>query len=593
MRHQILFFLVIFICQYQFAHTQTSPSTSWWNPAEQNYHAIEGQGWPVDSDFEYTRLPRVAEKTVRDAVWNLSRHTAGLLIRFRSNSEKISVRYQVGGNFEMPHMPATGVSGVDLYAKNSNGEWLWCRGRFTFGDTLYYEFDGINPSDAFHELGREYQLYLPLYNSVEWMEIGVPDHSTFEVKPLRKEKPIIVYGTSIAQGGCASRPGMAWPAVLGRRLDNPVINLGFSGNGRLESEVIDLINEIDAKVFILDCLPNLTPGKDRSLEEVRQLIIDAVKRLRAKHADTPILLTEHAGYSDGTLNISRYETYTQLNAVLRESYASLLSQGITKIYLLPNNKIGLDSDSFVDGTHPTDLGMVQYADAYEQCIRKILDEPIGINTTTVPVTQMREPGNYIWEDRHEQLLSMNKTDPPKICFFGNSITHFWGGLPAGPKVNGGDTWDVNFGDLGVRNFGFGWDRIENVLWRIYHEELDGFNAEQIILMLGTNNLHLNTDEEIIEGLDLLVDGIKIRQPKAKITLVGIFPRREQESRVQLLNLKIAQLAGINNIHYINIGEKLLNEDGEIDESLFSDGLHPNEKGYSLLGPTLRKYLIRN
>jgi GDSL-like Lipase/Acylhydrolase family len=96
-----------------------------------------------------------------------------------------------------------------------------------------------------------------LYNSVQWMEIGIQEGTLFNPLPTRKEKPIVVYGTSIAQGGCASRPGMAWPAILGRKLDRPLINLGFSGNGRLEKEVIDLMIEIDAKLFVLDCLPNL------------------------------------------------------------------------------------------------------------------------------------------------------------------------------------------------------------------------------------------------------------------------------------------------------------------------------------------------
>ena len=95
--------------------------------------------------------------------------------------------------------------------------------------------------------------------------------------------------------------------------------------------------------------------------------------------------------------------------------------------------------------------------------------------------------------------------------------------------------------LGIRNFGFGWDRIENVLWRVNHEELDGFAADQVILMLGTNNLHLNSDEEILEGLGLLVDVIQIKQPTAKITLIGILPRRQYEERIHVLNLKISQI----------------------------------------------------
>lgn len=590
-RYHLLFVVLLLIPLTSFS--QDDSGIAWWNPAQHKFTAIEGQGWPNEVALPYDRLPKEAEKNVRESVWNLSRHAAGLMIRFRSNSERIIVRYQVkNDDFAMPHMPATGVSGVDLYAKNSDGAWLWCRGKFTFEDTVSYNFDGINPKDAYHNLGREYQLYLPLYNSVEWLEIGVMENSQFQPLPTRQEKPIVVYGTSIAQGACASRPGMAWTSILGRKLDNPLINLGFSGNGRLESELIDLIKEIDAKVYILDCLPNLSLNSNRTKEDVRQLILSSVRTLKKAQPDIPILLTEHAGYSDGPTNISRDKTCKELNEVLANTFAELKIEGINGIYVLPKSEIGLGIESFVDGTHPSDLGMMQYANAYESYLRKILHEPIGINSTTIPVTQMREPGNYDWEQRHEELLSMNKLDPPKVCFFGNSITHFWGGTPKGPYQNGGESWDKSFDGLGIRNFGFGWDRIENVLWRVYHEELDGFEAEQVMLMLGTNNLHLNSDKEIIEGLELLIQAFKARQAKAKITLIGILPRRQQEERVSLLNLEIAQLAGIMNVHYIDIGHKLLNQESKIDESFFSDGLHPNEKGYKLLGPELRQYLVK-
>ena len=280
-----------------------------------------------------------------------------------------------------------------------------------------------------------------------------------------------------------------------------------------------------------------------------------------------------------------------MNKVLRETYAQLKSEGVKNIYLLPKNEMGQGIDSFVDGTHPSDLGMVQYAEGYEKYIRKIFDQPVGTIPTSIPVTQRREPGNYDWEQRHQELLKMNCTDPPKICFFGNSITHFWGGIPEGPFRNGGDTWDDNLKDLGVRNFGFGWDRIENVLWRVYHEELEGFRAEQIVLILGTNNLHLNSNAEIIGGLELLIQAIQHKQPDAKISLIGILPRSQEETRVHELNLKISQLAGMMDIYYTDIGKKLLNDQGEIDESYFSDGLHPNEKGYKILGPLLKNYLL--
>lgn len=589
MKIKLTLILFVFLTISQFSFSQEKKKISWWYPSKSKITVIDGQGWPNKVKSTYDRLPANAEKKVRKAVWNLSKHAAGLKIRFRTNASEIKVRYKVNGIIAMPHMPATGVSGVDLYAKNSSGKWMWCKGNYSFGDTVTYNFKNITPNDEYHKLGREYHLYLPLYNSVEWLEIGVAEDALFEPLPTRIEKPIVVYGTSIAQGGCASRPGMAWTSVLERKMDRPLINLGFSGNGKLETELIDLLAEINAKIYVLDCLPNLTPNKNLTLENVKERIISSVKQLR-KNSSSPILLVEHAGYADATINIERKNIFTKLNKTTEIAFTQLKSEGLKNIYLLTHDEINLSMDSYVDGTHPTDLGMGIYASAYERKIREILNEPVGVCSTSKPVTQAREPGIYNWEKRHNDLLQLNKKKPPKICFFGNSITHYWGGNPKAPS-NGGDTWDKYFGDLNVRNFGFGWDRVENVLWRIYHDELDGFNAEQIVVNLGTNNLHLNTDNEIIAGLKFVIQAMKTRQPHAKILMIGIYPRRENEKRVYELNLKIEQLAAMQNIDFIDVGTVLLNEKGKIDESLFLDGLHPNTVGYNKLAPGIRKKLI--
>ncbi|MDX8340569.1 SGNH/GDSL hydrolase family protein [Draconibacterium sp. IB214405] len=563
----------------------------WWNPAKNSFDVIDGQGWQADLETPYDRLPTKAKATVRDAVWNLSKHTAGLKIRFRTNASEIKVKYQIGGNLNMPHMPSTGVSGLDLYAKNADGEWIWCRGHYSFGDTITYEFRNITPNDQYHQMGREYHLYLPLYNSVKWMEIGVADDALFEPIPLRQEKPIVVYGTSIAQGGCASRPGMAWTSLLERKMDNPLINLAFSGNGRLEDEVAELIAEIDAKVYILDCLPNLTLGETYSENDVYQKVENTVKILRSK-SSAPILLVEHAGYGFESSNIAQKEGTKKLNAAQAKAFADLMTAGYTNMTVLTQEELNLDFDSYVDGVHPTDRGMEQYALAYEKKLREFLNEPKGSISTTIPITQSREPGNYNWEARHNKLLEMNKNNPPKVCFIGNSITHYWGGQPDDPRKNGQDSWDKYLGDLSVHNFGYGWDRVENVLWRIYHEELDGFQAEQIVFMLGTNNLHLNTDEEITTGLQLVYEAVKACQPHARILILGIYPRRDNEERVAGLNLKIAQLAGKMGLDYSDVGTVLLQNDGKIDETLFSDGLHPNADGYNKLAPKIRELLLQ-
>ncbi|MEZ4995569.1 MAG: SGNH/GDSL hydrolase family protein, partial [Saprospiraceae bacterium] len=440
------------------AHAQTQ-TIQWWNPAEHEFPVIEGQGWTEGIESFYDRLPAKAKGVVRDPVWNLSKHTAGMMIRFRSNAEEIVVRYGVGGNHAMPHMPSTGVSGVDLYAIDSDGGWNWCRGRFSFGDTLQYRFTGLKPNDGYHKLGREYRLYLPLYNSVNWMEIGVAEGSLFRPLPVRMEAPIVVYGTSIAQGGCASRPGMAWTAILGRNLDRPLINLAFSGNGRLETEVVELVNEISPKVFVLDCLPNLNNATTYPDEDLRQRVMKTVRSLREKHPQTPILLVDHAGYTDGSVMPEREISYLRTNLVQQAAFADLKAEGIEDLFYLSREEIGLTLDDMVDGTHPNDLGMQHYAAAYEKALREILAEPVGEATTTHPIIQYREPNNYDWEDRHREILSLNQNDPPRSVILANSIIHFWGGKPEAKIVREAGSWDDHFTPMGMYNYAYGWDRI--------------------------------------------------------------------------------------------------------------------------------------
>ncbi|PZX56079.1 SGNH-like hydrolase/esterase family protein [Algoriphagus ratkowskyi] len=338
--------------------------TKWFGESPEMMQALEGRGW---DDIGFNRLPDSAVNSVRTPVWNLSRQTAGLMLRFTSDSEEISVSYLPTGNIQMPHMPATGVSGVDLYTKDETGNWLWIRGSYQFGEKVSYKFHLDNDQAKL----KEFYLFLPLYNGLTDLEIGVPDDKNFAFTPKRVEKPILIYGTSIAQGASASRAGMAWTNILAREMNMPMINLGFSGNGRMEPEVIDLLTQIDPAIFVLDCLPNLGSF---SAEEVKEKLIFAVNTIRTKYPDTPILLTEHAGYSDGMVYESRAEIYTNLNIWLQESFDQLLTSGVSKIYTLTKDEIGMGIDDFVDGTHPSDLGMVKYSSAYSKKFKEILGE---------------------------------------------------------------------------------------------------------------------------------------------------------------------------------------------------------------------------
>lgn len=505
-----------------------------------------------------------------------------MMLRFRANSDQIKVRYVTEGRHTLPHMARTGVSGLDLYAISSDGDWRWCAGKFAFGDTIEYHFRNLEPNDAYHKLGREYRLYLPLYDSVKWLEIGLPDSTVFSPLPVRPDLPIVVYGTSIAQGACASRPGMAWPTILSRKLDHPLINLGFSGNGRFEPEVLNLVGEIDAKVFVLDCLPNLVNQQDYPLDTVESRILQSVRTLRKKHPTTPILLAEHAGYTDEAINPTSRKRFSEPNEVMHRAFAQLQSEGIKGIFLIPKADFNQDIETMVDGTHPNDLGMMRYAEGYEKHLRQILHEPQGEATTTRPVIQMREIPNYDWDARHREILRMNSESTPDVLMIGNSIIHFWGGLPKGPIARGTDSWEKIFGSKTARNLGYGWDRIENVLWRVYHGELDGYVAKQIYVMIGTNNFHLNTDEEILTGWRLLIEAIQLRQPTATLTMVGVYPRRKEEKRVRELNMRLAALTREMGVKYLDAGEVLLKADGTIDEAQFTDGLHPNAEGYRRL-----------
>lgn len=332
---------------------------------------MDGQGWPNEVSSVFYRLPERAQKDVRDAVWKLSKQAAGLSIRFWSNATNIHVKYKLKGSISLPHMPATGVSGLDLYSKSPKGKWARHWGKYSIDSISNYKFTIKERSESYLQSGKEYQLFLPLYNEVVSLEIGTPKESSLKELPRRKEKPIVAYGTSICQGACASRPGMTWANILDRKLERPIINLGFSGNGELEPALIDLMTEIDAKLYILDCLPNLSIPKD----DVYSLTLNAVRTLKEKRPNTPIILTAHLGYADELTNEKVGSKISDLNKELTIAFHKLKSEGHTGVYLLTKNDLHFNFDMYVDNLHPNDYGMVQYANVYLKLIREILEHP--------------------------------------------------------------------------------------------------------------------------------------------------------------------------------------------------------------------------
>lgn len=362
MRHLIATFLFILIIKAGVSQV----NIRWWNPANSKVYAIQGQGWHKNLALSYDRLPERLKKEVRKPVWSRSRDAAGLIIRFRAKTCNIIVRYTVSQEIARSHIPATGASGIDLYATDNVGHWEWSAGKYHFGDTITYKFFHLLPGK------RNYYLYLPYYNQVKWLEIGVPDTATLLPQSPSSKKPIVVYGTSIAQGIAASRPGMTWPAQLGRSLHRPVINLAFSGNGRLEAPIIGLMKRLDACIYILDCMPNLWYNFIPS-DTVQARLIQAVKELKEAHPQVPIILTEDADINIMPLDTSRYAPYERVNAITRKIFIKLRAEGVSGLYLLTASEIGLNIKSTVEGTHPNDYGMYQYAKAYEKKIREIFN----------------------------------------------------------------------------------------------------------------------------------------------------------------------------------------------------------------------------
>jgi hypothetical protein len=310
----------------------------------------------------FDRLPSSAEGKVTSNVWNLSRDSAGMMVRFKTDATAISVHYKLKKpSLGMPHMPATGVSGVDLYARDSENKWKWVQVTKPATQEVQAEIiKGLAPGY------REYAAYLPLYNGVEFMSIGVPKGSKFEGLTPRDE-PIVFYGTSITHGACASRPGMVHTAILGRRFDMPVANLGFSGNGKMDKEVGDYLLQIDASAYVIDCLPNMGPA------EVSTKCVPLVKQLRAAKPLVPIILVEDRRFTNDWITPDKQKFHSENHAALKTAYDQLVKGGLQQLYYISGDKLyGEDTEGATDASHANDLGFMRQADVFEPVLREAI-----------------------------------------------------------------------------------------------------------------------------------------------------------------------------------------------------------------------------
>ncbi|NUM53660.1 MAG: SGNH/GDSL hydrolase family protein [Candidatus Hydrogenedentes bacterium] len=337
--------------------------TTWYDALD---IGVEGRGWSEGLKHSYDRFPAEAEGKIPDPVWNLSHHSAGINVRFMTDSPSVSVRWSLREDrIAMPHMPATGVSGVDLYVKHE-GRWGW------IGTGFPEKKEG---NEAVLASGlpagmHEYRMYFPLYNGTEKLEIGIAQGSTITTNPgygARYEKPMLFWGSSILHGACASRPGMAYPSIIGRRMERPVINLGFSGNGRMDPPIVELISRLDVSVYVIDCCPNMDPALITERTE------PLVKTLRAARPDTPIVLVENVPYEKGWFLDASKDSYVKKNEALHAAYTRLRNGGVRRLYYIPCDEFfGDDHDATVDGVHPNDIGFLRMADAIEPSLRRVL-----------------------------------------------------------------------------------------------------------------------------------------------------------------------------------------------------------------------------
>jgi hypothetical protein len=325
---------------------------------------VEGRAFgDLERKRWFDRFPASADGQVTPAVWNLSRDSAGMMVRFKTDSSYIWADYTLfRERINGVNMTPIGASGLDLYARDDAGKWRWVGVARPEKKEVRVELANTLKPGL-----REYAIYLPLYNGVEKLSIGVAPSAAFEPLAPRTDKPIVFYGTSITHGASASRPGMVHTAILGRRFDRSVINLGFSGNGRMDAAVGDLLIKIDAAIYVIDCLPNMGAAA------VREKCIPLVNQLRAARPATPIVLVEDRRYTNSWIQPKRDQDHSDNHAALREAYEKLKAAGVTGLfYIGGDDLLGADGEGATDGSHPNDLGFLRQADVMEPILRAAL-----------------------------------------------------------------------------------------------------------------------------------------------------------------------------------------------------------------------------
>jgi hypothetical protein len=325
---------------------------------------IEGMGWN-GAVADYARLPDKFKDVVTAKVWSLSRHSAGIEVRFKvKGTAAINARWKLTSNTFMAHMTPQSINGLDLYVK-LNGKWIWAGVGRTSKEGLNQET--ILKAGFMKDKEYECMVYLPLYTGVSSLEIGVSKGAVISAAGANTSKPLVFYGTSILHGCSASRAGMTFAAMLGRKFDRPSINLGFSGNGQMDEPFGTILGEIDASIYFIDCLPNMSAF---SVTEIKDRTLTLVRKLRALRPATPIVLVEDRTHTYA--NLTDNPVVNLRRPGLDAAYKILAKEFKGIYYVKGDPLLGDDNEATVDGSHPSDLGMYRYFKALSPLTSKLL-----------------------------------------------------------------------------------------------------------------------------------------------------------------------------------------------------------------------------
>jgi lysophospholipase L1-like esterase len=324
---------------------------------------VNGLPWYGENGGELFRLPAKLKDTFRKPVWDLAQSPSGGRIRFRTNSGALAIRLEYPGPPGMRNMHAFGQTGVDLYADGVYRGTAIADGNSKPGVVKEHTYFKDQP-----RLDREITLYLPLYMSVKVLGIGLDPHARLEAaRRFALDKPVVFYGTSITQGGCASRGGMSYQAILGRMLNVDFVNLGFSGNGKGEPELAHAVADIDASCYVLDFAQN-----NPTVESLREAYAPFLETIRSKRSQTPVLvITPIYSSRESWALDTRLEGMREL---IRQSGAKRIAAGDGHLEIVEGTDLLGPSggDGLVDGTHPNDLGFQWMAEGLAGRIAKVL-----------------------------------------------------------------------------------------------------------------------------------------------------------------------------------------------------------------------------